>query len=49
MENIIRLLPKTLKYQTQVDLEGKIELQVPLIPGANVTIFVIEESDSEKK
>ena len=46
MENIINLPQKALRYQVQVNPEGKIELQVPLVPGANVTIFVVEEPES---
>jgi len=31
-----------LKYDTQVKDGGRVELDVPLAPGAQVTVFVIE-------
>ena len=46
MDNMVNYPQKALKYQAQVNSEGKIELQVPLIPGAQVTIFIFEESES---
>jgi hypothetical protein len=46
MENTTNFPQKALKYQAQVNSEGKIELQVPLIPGAHVTNFVVEELDT---
>jgi hypothetical protein len=33
------------KYDLEVKEEGKVELQVPLPPGAHVTVFVIKEAD----
>lgn len=46
MENIISLPQKALKYQALVTPEGTIELPVPLLPGAHVTIFVVEEPEA---
>ena len=31
------------RYDTEVKEDGRVELNVPLPPGARVTIFVIEE------
>lgn len=45
MEKVVRSPQKALKYQTEVNSEGRIELQVPFSPGAQVTIFVIEEDE----
>lgn len=44
METVIDSPRQALKYQTQVTSQGRIELPVPLPPGAHVTIFVIEEN-----
>ena len=32
------------KYNVEVKEKGRVELNVPLPPGARVTVFVIEES-----
>jgi hypothetical protein len=32
-----------LKYATEVQNEGRVELNVPLAPGTRVIVFVIEE------
>lgn len=32
------------KYDVEVEEEGRVELNVPLPPGARVTVFIIEES-----
>ncbi len=34
-----------LKYDVEVDEDGRVELQVPFPGGARVTVFVIRESD----
>lgn len=36
---------KALKYDVEVKEKGRVELQVPFIPGSRVTIFVIESSN----
>jgi hypothetical protein len=46
MDNLVNNPQRALKYKSQVTSEGKIELNVPLIPGAQVTIFVFEEAES---
>jgi len=33
------------KYDLEVKEEGKVDLRVPLPPGAHVTVFVIKEAD----
>ncbi len=39
------LSPKTaLKYETEVQANGLVELHVPFQPGARLIIFVIEET-----
>lgn len=43
MEKVVHQPQKAFKYQTEVTSEGRIELQVPLSPGARVTIFIVEE------
>ena len=35
---------RAFKYDIEVKEEGRVELSVPLPPGARVTVFVIEES-----
>ena len=35
---------RAFKYDMEVKEEGRVELSVPLPPGARVTVFVIEES-----
>jgi len=34
-----------LKYDIEVLEKGRVELQVPFVPGSHVTVFVIEQSD----
>ena len=34
--------PTALKYDTEVQPGGRLELNVPLAPGIHVTVFVIE-------
>ncbi len=34
---------KALKYDIEVLEKGRVELQVPFIPGSHVTVFVIEQ------
>jgi len=34
-----------LKYDTEVNDGGRVELDVPLSPGAHVTVFVIESTN----
>lgn len=44
---MIAVQPKTLtamRYEIEVGLEGKLELQVPLSAGDRVVVFVIPES-----
>ncbi len=44
---MIAAQPKTLtamRYETEVGLEGKLELRVPLSVGDRVVVFVIPES-----
>ena len=33
-----------LKYEAEVNDDGRIEVQVPFSPGARVTVFVIEQA-----
>ena len=35
---------KALKYELEVTEEGHVEFDVPLLPGTQVTVFVIGES-----
>jgi len=35
-----------LKYDVEVQENGRVELTVPFSPGARVAVFVIEETDS---
>lgn len=35
-----------LKYDVQVQQDGRVELQVPFPAGARVTVFVIESGDT---
>lgn len=34
---------KALKYDIKVKEKGRVELQVPFVPGSQVTVFVIEK------
>lgn len=34
-----------LKYELEVQEEGRVELHVPFPPGARIVVFVIEEPD----
>ena len=36
------MLERPLKYDTEVNADGRVELSVPLPAGAHVTVFVIE-------
>jgi len=36
-----------LKYDLEVKEEGRVELQVPFSPGARITVFVIEEPQTD--
>jgi len=36
-----------LKYDLEVEAEGRVELRVPFPPGARITVFVIEEPDTD--
>jgi hypothetical protein len=38
------ILHTALKYETEVQQDGRIELSVPLPSGARVVVFVIEET-----
>ena len=38
------MVQTALKYELEVEEDGRVELHVPFPPGARVTIFVIEES-----
>ena len=41
-------MPQTaLKYEVEVQAEGRVELQVPFPVGARVTIFVVEDSGDD--
>lgn len=46
MEKVAYFPQKALMYQARVNSEGRIDLPVPLSPGTDVTIFVIEETDT---
>lgn len=46
MEKVAYFPQKALRYQTEVNPEGRINLPVPLSPGAHVTIFIVEETDT---
>ncbi|MCB8983192.1 MAG: hypothetical protein H6659_05190 [Ardenticatenaceae bacterium] len=46
MEKFADFPQKALKYQAEVNPDGRIELQVPLLPGAHVTVFIVEEPDT---
>lgn len=38
------LLPQTaLKYDAEVGDEGRVEVQVPFLPGSHVSVFIVEE------
>ena len=40
------MMPQTaLKYDVEVDDEGRVEFTVPFHPGAHVIVFVIEAAD----
>ena len=42
------MMPQTaLKYEAEVNQEGRVELNVPFPPGAQVVVFVIEATSSE--
>jgi hypothetical protein len=44
----VRTMTQTaLKYDVEVDEDGRVELRVPFPSGAHVTIFVIRESESD--
>jgi len=38
---------ETLKFDTNVKSEGKIEMQVPYSPGTKVTVFVVLEKQPD--
>ena len=41
------MIHTALKYDVQVDEDGRVDLHVPFPPGSHVTVFVIQElSDS---
>jgi hypothetical protein len=35
---------RALKFETQVQEQGRVEITVPLSPGARIVVFVVEES-----
>ena len=37
-------LPSPFRFDVEVPSDGRIELQVPLPPGAHVTVYVVEQS-----
>ncbi len=41
-------MPQTaLKYEVEVQAEGRVEFQVPLPVGARVTVFVVEDQGDD--
>lgn len=36
----------TLKYEVEVQEQGRVEFRVPFAPGAHIVVFVIQEQDS---
>jgi hypothetical protein len=36
-----------LRYDLKVPPDGRIEMQLPLPAGSNVTVYVVEQSDAE--
>jgi hypothetical protein len=39
----IIMVQTALKYELEVEEDGRVELHVPFPPGARITVFVIEE------
>jgi hypothetical protein len=44
MSEAARPIQPALKYEAEVQEQGRLELTVPFSPGARVVVFVIEES-----
>lgn len=47
MSEASRLPPTAIRYEAEVDQQGRLQIAVPFAPGSRVVVFVIEESSAE--
>ena len=43
MSQVAQFPQKALKYEAEVREDGLVELRIPFLPGARVSVFVVEE------